>query len=293
VPTPVRVRVRVESPARIAVDGTPATLLPITARAVTIPDGPIHLAGRLLRPAGRTPVAGVVVVPGSEPARATTYDLWAYFLAAHGLAVLTYDKRGVGGSGGTYDRAADTANLRALAGDALAGVDWLRRRAGIRAVGLDGASQAGWVVEQAAARSRDVAFALLQSAPAMSVGRQLAYDRLTKDGWVDPGNDQTVQSELAAVPDSGYDPRADIGSLRIPVLWQLGSVDRRMFTPETVADLQEIGNPHVDVRVYPDGAHSLRQTADGLVRQEQTAAGYVPSVFADLAAWLRADGFGR
>ncbi len=294
-PTPVSVRVRLESATRISVDGTEATLLPISAQDVTYADGPIRLAGRLLRPPGRGPFAGVVVVPGSEPATRTTYDLWATFLAAHGLAVLTYDKRGVGGSGGTYRRAADPANLRALAGDALAGVEWLRRQPGIdpSRVGLDGASQAGWVIEQAAARLADVRFALLQSSPAMSVGRQLAYDGLTRTGWVDPGSDQTVQSELANAPNSGYDPRADIAALRVPVLWQLGALDRRMFTPETVSDLQEIGNPRITVKVYPGGAHSLRLTTNGTARQEQTAPGYVPAVFADLAAWLKAQGLGR
>jgi dienelactone hydrolase len=293
--TPVRVRVRLESSTRVAVDGRKATLLPIRAQTVSFRDGPVRLAGRLLLPPGRRPLPAVVVVPGSEPARRTTYDLWAYFYAAHGLAVLTYDKRGVGDSTGTYQRAAEPANLRALAGDALAGLEWLRRQSGIdpRRVGFAGASQAGWVIEQAVARSRDAGFALLQSAPAMSVGRQLAYDRLTKQGWVDPGSDQAVQQELANVPNSGYDPRADIAALRIPVLWQLGSVDRRMFTPETVADLREIANPHVDVRVYAGGAHSLRLTPDGLVRQEQAAAGYIPAVFADLAAWLRVHGLGR
>ncbi|MBV8258593.1 MAG: prolyl oligopeptidase family serine peptidase [Actinobacteria bacterium] len=293
VPTPVSVRVQLESPTRIAVDGRQATLLPIAQEDVSYRDGPIRLAGRLLRPAGGAPRAGVVVVPGSEPASRTTYDLWSWFYASQGLDVLTYDKRGVGGSGGTYIRAATPANLRNLSSDALAGARFLRGVPGVSKVGLAGASQAGWVIEQAASRSTDVAFALLQSSPAMSVGRQLAYDQLTGQGWKSPGSDQDVQTKLASIADSGYDPRADIAKLHVPVLWQLGSVDRRMFTAETVADLQQIHNSYITVDVYPGGAHSLRQTADGTVTQEQTAPGYVPQVFADIAAWLRAQRLGK
>ena len=295
VTSPVRVRVRIESPSRVAVNGQQATRLPLVAQDVSFRHGSVRLGGRLLRPPGRGPFAAVVIVPGSEPASRTDYDLWADFYAAQGLAVLTYDKRGVGASGGTYDRASDEANLRLLAGDALAGLDWLRRQAGIdpRRVGLSGGSQAGWVIAIAAAHSPNVAFAALQSAPAMSVGRQRAYSALTRNGWSDPGSDAAVQAALANAGATGYDPRADIAALRVPVLWQLGALDRRMFTPESVADLQQIANPEIQVRVYPGGAHSLRPTPDGLVRQEQAAPGYIPSVFADLAAWLRLQVLGK
>src|SRR5439155_4579122 len=134
----------------------------------------------------------------------------------HGFAVLTYDKRGVRGSGGTYDPSASAGNLQTLASDALAGLTWLRGQPQIdpARVGLSGGSQAGWVVEIAAARSRLVRFAALQSAPAMPVGRQLAYAGITQQGRRDPPPpDAQIQALLASKPDSGYNPRADIASL--------------------------------------------------------------------------------
>lgn len=289
---PVRVRVRFGPGGAIRVDGRAGRRLPLVSQPAVYADGAVRLVGRLLRPPGRGPFPAVVIVPGSEPATRTTDDLFAYFFAAHGFAVLTYDKRGVGDSGGTYDRSAGTANLRRLASDALAGVEWLRRQPVVdrTRIGLTGGSQAGWVIEIAAARSPAVRFAALQSAPAMSVGRQLAYAGLTHQGWLDPPPGVSeIDAALAAAPDGGYDPRADLEALRIPVLWQLGSVDKRMYTPETVTDLQEIASagPHdFTVHVYPGGAHSLRLTADGLVRQEQASPGFVPGVFRDLASWL-------
>ena len=291
--SPVRVRVRLGAGGRISVDGRPGTRLAIGSKPASYRDGAVRLAGRLLVPAGGGRHPGIVIVPGSEPAHRTTYDFWAYFFAAHGFAVLTYDKRGVGDSGGTFDRSADTANLEQLAADALAGLDWLRRQPEVdpTRVGLDGASQGGWVVEIAAARSSAVRFATLQSAPAMSVGRQLAYAAATRQGWIDPPPSAArIAQALARVPDSGYDPRAAIAALRIPVLWQLGSVDKRIDTAETLTDLHRIdaaGRHAFTIRVYPGGAHSLRETPAGLIRQEQASPGLVPGVFPDLASWLR------
>ena len=67
------------------------------------------------------------------------------FMASQGLAVLTYDKRGVGDSGGVYQEYASESNLSLLAQDALAGVNYLKGRPEIdsRRIGLIGASQAG------------------------------------------------------------------------------------------------------------------------------------------------------
>jgi dipeptidyl aminopeptidase/acylaminoacyl peptidase len=215
------------------------------------------------------------------------------FFASHGFAVLSYDKRGVGGSTGRYVRAATDQNLHDLAADALAGVAWLRRQPEIDAnrIGLTGGSQAGWTIVLAAAESRTVRFAAIQSGPAMSVGRQLAYAGLTRQGAVDPPpTDAQIHTVLDTASDSGFDPKPSLAALRIPVLWQLGSVDKRMFTPETVADLQRIAAPgghEFSVRVYPGGAHSLRLTEHGLIREEAQSPGFVPGLFTDLAAWLR------
>ena len=79
--------------------------------------------------------------------------------------------------------------------------------------------------------------------------------------------------------------------LRIPVLWQLGTADKRMYEPETVADLATItgaGAHDFSIRLYAGGAHSLRSTAHGLIAEEKTSPGFVPGVFSDLGAWLHA-----
>jgi uncharacterized protein len=299
VPTPVSVRVTLGprhagTVASVRVDGQEATRIPLATRPAAFGDGDVRIAGRLILPAGAGPFPAVEIVPGSVAANRDTYDLWALFFASRGYAVLTYDKRGVGHSTGQYVRDATDANLYDLASDALAGVAWLRRQKNVdpQRIGLSGGSQAGWVIALAASQSRNVRFAALQSGPAMSVGRQLAYSALTKDGAVDPTDDQ-IHAALQGVPDSGFDPRPALAGLTIPVLWQLGTVDKRMYTPETLSNLAAItadGLHHFTIRLYSGGAHSLRSTADGLIAEEQTSPGFVPGVFTDLAAWLRSLG---
>jgi dienelactone hydrolase len=269
-------------------NGVRANRIPLTVSRVAFKSGDARLVGKLVRPRGAGPFPAVVVVPGSVKATRDTYDLWSYFFAAHGFAVLSHDKRGVGDSTGKYHEFPSQANVRQLAGDALAAVAWLGQRADVdpRRIGLSGGSQAGWIVPLAASQSSDVAFAALQSAPAMSVGRQRAYAELTVNGAREPPpTDAEIQSVLDAHPDAGFDPRAAIGALRIPTLWQYGDVDKRQYTPESVAILTEAA-PSATVRVYPGGAHSLRATTNGLITEERATTGFVPGLFRELAEWL-------
>lgn len=271
-------------------NGERATHISLRVTPVTFQSSDARIGGKLIRPPGAGPFPAVVLVPGSVKATRDTYDLWGLFFAANGFVVLSQDKRGVGQSTGSFNESPDEANLRRLAGDVLAGVKFLGQRADIdpRRIGLSGGSQAGWIVALAASQSGDVAFAALQSGPAMSVGRQRAYAALTVNGKREPPpTDADIRAALATVGDDGYDPKPAIRALRIPTLWQYGDVDKRQYTPESVAILADAA-PSATVRVYPGGAHSLRLTRDGLISEERDTTGFVPGLFADLAAWLEA-----
>ncbi|WP_307163604.1 alpha/beta hydrolase family protein [Streptomyces rishiriensis] len=100
--------------------------------------------------------AGVVMVGGSGPSdrhNDTYFPPIRRHLVDAGLAVLSYDKRGVGGSSGEWR----DATLDDLAADAVAALDFLRAQPGVRpeAVGLFGHSEGGWVVLRAATTARD------------------------------------------------------------------------------------------------------------------------------------------
>jgi pimeloyl-ACP methyl ester carboxylesterase len=91
---------------------------------------------------------------------------FARFLIRHGVAVLGYDKRGVGGSTGDWN----TASFDDLAGDVVAAFDYLRTRKDIERsrIGLLGVSQAGWVMPLAAIRAKDIAFLISVSGAGVS-----------------------------------------------------------------------------------------------------------------------------
>jgi len=137
-----------------------AVKLPLRVRTATFHSGAIDLFAKLVLPEGDGPFPAVVLVHGSEKDAATVLYDEPYRYAAHGLAVLVFDKRGTGKSGGEYGQDFDQ-----LAGDVLAGVAWVRRQPLIDPgrIGLAGYSQGGWVAPLAASRSQGaVKFVLVE-----------------------------------------------------------------------------------------------------------------------------------
>lgn len=128
--------------------------------------GDVHISGSLLMPTGSGPHPAIVMIHGSGPVNRDALRPFADHFARNGVAVLITDKRGTGRSTGRWARAA----FDDLASDALAGVHFLRTRPDIQhaAIGLQGASLGGWVAPLAATRSGDVAFVIVESAPAVT-----------------------------------------------------------------------------------------------------------------------------
>ncbi|WP_304180076.1 S9 family peptidase [Phenylobacterium aquaticum] len=131
----------------------------------------VRLAGTLTLPQGAGPFPAVVLIAGSGPSLRDEVVLGhpiflvlADGLTRAGIAVLRYDKRGIGGS--TGDLA--VATLSDFASDAEAAFDWLRARPDILAgkVGLVGHSEGGCVAPMIAARNPSVAWLVLLAAPA-------------------------------------------------------------------------------------------------------------------------------
>ena len=114
--------------------------------------------------AGKHPA--IILVHGSG-AEDREYMLpFARFVIRHGVAVLGYDKRGVGGSTGDWN----TATFDDLACDVVGAFEYLKNRNDIERsqIGLLGVSQAGWVMPLAAIRARDIAFLISVSGAGVS-----------------------------------------------------------------------------------------------------------------------------
>lgn len=108
------------------------------------------LAGRLIEPASSDPRRPLVVMVHGSERTPSLRNPYAYALAAQGIAVFMYDKRGTGDSEGDY-----TQNFELLADDAAAALAQARRMAAGRfgRAGYFGGSQGGWIAPLAATRS--------------------------------------------------------------------------------------------------------------------------------------------
>src|SRR2546425_12266607 len=94
------------------------------------------------------------------------------------MAVLGYDKRGVGGSTGDWR----TASFEDLAGDVVAAFEYLKTRSDVDGtqIGLLGWSQAGWVMPIAAVRAPDIAFLISVSGAAI-VPAETTFDEARRE----------------------------------------------------------------------------------------------------------------
>jgi len=119
-------------------------------------NGDVRLAGTLISPARGGKHPAIILVHGSGAENREYILPFARFLIRRGIAVLGYDKRGVGGSTGDWK----TASFDDLAGDVVAAFNCLKTRRDIDAsqIGLLGVSQAGWIMPLAAIRAKDMAF---------------------------------------------------------------------------------------------------------------------------------------
>ena len=135
---------------------------------VSFTNGSVRLAGTLITPRtdGRHPA--IVLVHGSGAEDREYIVPLAHFLVRHGIALLGYDKRGVGASTGDWRK----ASFDDLAADVVAAVEYLKTRSDVDStqIGLLGWSQAGWVMPLAAVRTKDIAFLISVSGAAVAPG---------------------------------------------------------------------------------------------------------------------------
>jgi uncharacterized protein len=141
--------------------------------------GGSRLAGTLTMPRDGGPFPAVLLITGSgaQDRNETVmghrpFLVLADTLTRRGIAVLRVDDRGVGGSTGDMAR----ATTQAFAGDALAGVAYLKTRKEIdpRKIGLVGHSEGGLIAPICAARSKEIAFIVLMAGPGLP-GEQILY----------------------------------------------------------------------------------------------------------------------
>ena len=267
------------------------------ALEVRFPSSGGSLSGTLTLPPGSGPHPAVAWVHGSgSTTRAYLPDLQA-LLVRHGVAVLAYDKRGVGQSGGRYPGESPTSSaIDVLARDAAAAARFLATQPEIdRArVGLAGHSQAGWIMPLAATREPRIRFLVAFAGPAVTADENDLYQTLAGQGETQQRlSDEDVDARVLAQGPSGVDPMPSIQRLAVPSAWFYGELDKHIPTRLSVARLDSlVREPGRDltVSVFPRGNHALVETTTGLTSEMLRSDRFARGLFPAVGQWLRQHG---
>lgn len=233
---------------------------------VTFKSDGVNLAGTIYKPKHST--AGLVIVHGSgqEP----RMNKFAELLAKNGITVFTYDKRGVGESGGIYagpevgTNNIDSANLTLLAKDASAAVDKLHQLDKNIPVGLIGFSQAGWIIPIVANKNPLIEFMVLFSCPTITTLEQLRFQFYTNGNnkfW-DNHTEAEAREHIKNDPDryqfTSTDPKNALNTTSAPGLWLFGEKDIQIpvkLCMEQLNTLKAKGKPY-EYTLFPALAHN-------------------------------------
>ena len=257
-----------------SVNGVHASPTSFTTRDVKFISQGDSLAGTIFTP--QQIAAAVVIVHGSGQEKRMLE--FATLLANNGIAVLTYDKRGVGASAGVYagpevgTNNVDSFNLNLLAQDASAAVNVLE--ASLLnpqiAIGLIGCSQAGWIIPLAAGKNEKVKFMTIFSGALITVKEQLRFQFYTNGNahfWdthteTDARYHTLHDADRYAFVDTN--PCEVLAGLSIPGLWIFGGIDIQVpvnLCIEHLNALQAKGK-HYYYQLFPALGHNTAFSND-------------------------------
>lgn len=246
----------------------PAAQTEFTTEDVKFTSAGDTLQGTIFRP--KNPYAAIVIVHGSGQEKRSVG--LASLLAKNGITVLTYDKRGVGKSGGTYigpevgTNNIDSSNLNQLALDASAASNSLLASlpANHGPLGLIGFSQAGWVIPLAAKKNSKVNFIVLFSGPVVTTLEQLRFQFYTagnQDFWK-THTEAEAREHVRNDPDryqfAATDPNEALAKLQIPGLWLFGGKDIQIpvgLSAEHL-DMLKAKGKKFDYQLFPELGHN-------------------------------------
>lgn len=211
----------------------------------------------------------VVFIHGSGKGTRYEYkNLFPYFLQK-GLAVFSYDKRGVGASTGSYNGVGPKNSpmmIPLLASDAYEAIEVIKKREEIDStkIILCGASQAGWIIPVVASMSKAVSQYVILSGTTVTVGEEIFYSRFAEDGG------HTIEyavDKMNHYPGlKGFDPVPYISHLKQKGLWIFGGKDTSIPTERSIQILDSFDKASKDkhtIKLYPEAGHGLVNNKTG------------------------------
>lgn len=240
---------------------------------VSFENGALQLSGTLYTPPEPGPHPAGVFIHGSGASDRD--NLWYQTiidrLVKSGIVVLLPDKRGTGKSEGEWN----VASFADFAGDALAGVELVRSRAGVdpKQIGLIGISQGGWVAPLAATQSKGgVAFVADLCGSIVKPNEQIVHE-------LGGGAVGRVRASVAKrrkpvwwEKNGDYDPIPYWQQLAVPGLIVYGEDDEKDNVPvkQCVKLFQEelAAKNNLTLQVYPRSGHALYDQNTGRIRED-------------------------
>lgn len=237
-------------------------------KEITFKSEGIDLSGTLYKPTH--PDAAIVLVHGSGQEK--RMEKMALLLAQSNIAVLTYDKRGVGKSGGVYmgpevgTNNLDSSNLNLLALDASAAITELMKSISVKnkGVALMGFSQAGWIIPLAAEKNKNVKLMIIFSGPLVNTLEQLRFQFYTEgkaDFW-DTHTEAEAREHLRNDPDkyqfAPTDPIETLAKLSTKGLWLFGGKDVQIPVNLSIEHLNELKSKRksYEYKLFPELGHN-------------------------------------
>jgi dienelactone hydrolase len=256
----------------IVYQGFAQKFTPVIKQDIIINSEGANLAGTIYRP--KNAYASVVVVHGSgQESRMTEF---AELLANNGISVLTYDKRGVGKSGGVYagpevgTNNVDSININLLAKDARAALNKIKNYSNGTPIGLLGFSQAGWIIPIAANNNPLVNFMVLFSCPTITSLEQLRFQLYTNGNtnfWVNHTEEDAryhIKNDSDRYQFISTDPKVALRNISAPSLWLFGEKDIQIpvkLCIEQINTLKSEGKPF-EYTLFSNLGHNTTFTDD-------------------------------
>lgn len=281
--------------AAVVAAGQAAVTPPPIETAITAPGPEGALAGTLLQPAGESRAPVVLMIPGSGPTdrdgnspmgvKAAPLKLLAEGLAAHGIASVRIDKRGMFGS---FAAVADAnkVTIADYATDVHSWIGVIRKRTGARCVWVLGHSEGALVALAAARQPAGICGLVLVAAAGRPIGEvmraQLAanphnapildeanaaitaleHGKTVDASKLNPALAPLFRPDVQAyeIDLFGYDPARLIAAYRGPVLIVQGERDLQVSV-EADARRLAAADPRAALALIPGMNHVLKAVA--------------------------------
>lgn len=241
----------------------------IKTENVTFESEGVLLSGTIYSP--NNPHSAVVIVHGSDQVPRMTE--FAELLAQNDILALTYDKRGVGESGGIYagpdvgTNNISIENLNLLANDASTAINLIHKKYEDLPVGLIGASQAGWIIPIVAYKNPLVDFMVLFSSPTITTLEQLRFQFYTNgrtDFW-ENHTEKDAREHTKNDPDryqfKATDPKEVLKNISIPGFWLFGEKDIQIPVKMCIEHLNtlKLENKPFEYVLFPSLGHNTNK----------------------------------